>query len=60
MLAYDILEMNAEEVESFSNDLASAGFEYDRDFTTVYGNGWELVGVRLLSSRAIQYAGHIA
>lgn len=49
----EIVGLDEGEVQTVSAQLDAQGLEYDVDYTTLYGTEWSLVGVRLLTPRAM-------
>lgn len=45
----DITELSEEDVVLISVMLDDNGFRYDEDYTTLYGPGWTITGVRIMS-----------
>jgi hypothetical protein len=37
--------LEEDDVIRVSQELEDAGFEYDVDFTTLYGEGWKILGI---------------
>ena len=48
----EIKDLSEEDVVLISVMLDDAGFEYDTDYTTLYGAGWAVTGVRIMNPRA--------
>jgi hypothetical protein len=48
----DITELSEEDVVLISVMLDDNGFQYDEDYTTLYGAGWTITGVRIMSVKA--------
>ena len=48
----DITELSEEDVVLISVMLDDNGFQYDEDYTTLYGPGWTVTGVRIMSVQA--------
>ena len=48
----DIKDLSEQDVVLISVMLDDNGFEYDTDYTTLYGPGWTVTGVRIMSVEA--------
>jgi hypothetical protein len=48
----DIKDLSEEDVVLLSVMLDDAGFQYDTDYTTLYGAGWAVTGLRIMSVQA--------
>jgi hypothetical protein len=48
----DIKDLSEEDVVLISVMLDDNGFKYDEDYTTIYGEGWTVTGLRIMSVQA--------
>lgn len=51
-MTVDIKEIDEATVINACGLLEEHGFEYDVDFTTIYGARWAIVGLRITNARA--------
>jgi hypothetical protein len=48
----EIKDLSEEDVVLISVMLDDNGFTYDEDYTTIYGPGWTITGLRIMSVQA--------
>jgi hypothetical protein len=48
----DIKDLSEQDVVLLSVMLDDNGFKYDKDYTTLYGAGWTVTGIRIMSVQA--------
>jgi hypothetical protein len=46
---FQVTNLSASHAAAVMEMLERDGFEYDTDFTTVYGAGWRIVGIRAMT-----------
>lgn len=51
-----ITTLTEREVTQLAKALEAEGFEYDEDYTTLYGSGWSITGVELYTANALGVA----
>jgi hypothetical protein len=50
-----IENITSEKAEQITEALDSLGFMYDEAYTTLYGKGWDIVGIEIMSAEALTY-----